>query len=66
MKEDLRGRLAVLRRVEYVRKKRKKKEYVRTAFYRDPFKFIKGLFDQKKGGQLKATTLEMEKYLRNT
>ncbi|ONI45671.1 hypothetical protein AN642_00195 [Epulopiscium sp. SCG-B10WGA-EpuloA2] len=58
--------LLSLRRAEYLRKRRKKKEYVRTAFYRDPFKFVKGLFSQEKGGQLKATKLEVEKYLRNT
>ena len=66
MQEELRGRLAVLRRAEYLRKKRKRKEYARTAFYRDPFKFVKGLFNQEKGGQLKATKLEVKKYLRNT
>ena len=41
-------------------------EYERTAFYRDPFKFVKGLFNQEKGGQLKATKAEVEEYLRNT
>ena len=56
----------MLRRAEYLRKKRKKIEYVRTAFYREPFKFAKGLFNQEKGGQLKATKSEVEEYLRNT
>jgi len=46
---------AILRRAKYLRKKRKKIEYVRTAFYRDPFKLVRGLFNQKNGGQLKAT-----------
>ena len=55
LQEELRSRLAILRRAEYLRKKRKKIDYVRTAFYRDPFKFVKGLFNQEKGGQLKAT-----------
>jgi len=49
LQEELRSRLAILRRAEYLRKKRKKIEYVRTAFYRDPFKFVKGLFNQEKG-----------------
>ena len=30
-----------------------------TVFYRDPFKFVKGLFNQEKGGQLKATKSEV-------
>ena len=30
------------------------------------FRFVKGLFNQEKGGQLKATKAEVEKYLRNT
>ena len=59
-----RSRLTILRRAEYI--KRKKIEYVRTAFYRDLFKFVKGLFNQEKGGQLKATKSEVEEYLRNT
>ena len=66
LQEELRGRLAVLRRAEHLRKKRRKKERTRTAFYRDPFKFLKGLFSQEKGGQLRASRLEVEDYLRNT
>ena len=66
LQEELRSRLAILRRAEHLRKKRKKMEDVRTAFYRDPFKFVKGLFNQEKGGQLKETKSEVEEYLRNT
>ena len=66
LQEESRSGLAILRRAEYLRKKRQKKEYVRTAFYRDPFKFVKGLLNQEKGGQLKATKSEVEKYLRNS
>ena len=62
----MRSRLAILRRAEYIRKKRRKKEYVRTAFYSDPFEFVKGLFNQEKRGQLKATKSQVEEYLRNT
>ncbi|XP_049449241.1 uncharacterized protein LOC125899203 [Epinephelus fuscoguttatus] len=66
LQEELRSRLAVLRRAEHLRKKRRKKEYARTGYFRDPFKFVKGLFSQEKGGQLKAERLEVEEYLRNT
>lgn len=48
MQEELISRLAVLRRAEQLRRKRKKKEQVRTAFYRDPFNFVKGMFSQEK------------------
>ena len=36
------------------------------AFYRDPFKFVKGMFSQGKGGQLKASKQEVEEYLKKT
>ena len=36
LQEELRSRLAILRRAEYFRRKRKKIKYVRTAFYRAP------------------------------
>ncbi|MDG2555567.1 hypothetical protein P7M41_26620, partial [Vibrio parahaemolyticus] len=65
LQEELRSRLAVLRRAERLRKKRRKKEHARTGFFRDPFMFVKGLFSQEKGGQLKAERLEVEEYLRN-
>ena len=35
-------------------------------FYRDPFKFVKGLLNHEKRGQLKAKKSEVEEYLRNT
>jgi len=40
--------------------------FCRTVFYRDPFKFVKGLFNKEKGGHIKATKSEVEEYLRNT
>ena len=52
----MRSSLAILRRAEYLRKKKNKKELVRTAFYRDPFKFVKGLFNQENQGQMECPT----------
>ena len=66
LQEELRSRLIVLRRAEHLREKRKKKERARSAFFRNPFNFVKGLFNQEKGGQLKAAKLEVEEYLRLT
>ena len=57
----MRGRLRILRRAEHLEKK---KEEERTAFYRDPFKFVQGLFSQEKGGHLKSSKLKEENYLR--
>lgn len=61
--EKLRSRLAALRRADHLRKKKRKKEYVRTAFFRNPLRFLKGLFNQEKRGQLRAARLEVEEYL---
>ena len=66
LQEELRCRLATLRRAENLRRKRKEKERVRTLFYKDPFKFVKGLFNQEKGGILRTSKEEVEEYLRKT
>ncbi len=44
LQEDLKHRLSKLRRAESLRMRRKKKEKARTDFYKDPFKFVKGIF----------------------
>lgn len=56
----LRSRLPTFRRAELLRKKKRKKENVRTAF-----KFVKGLLNWDKGRQLKSARVEVEEYLRN-
>lgn len=60
---DIKQRLATLRRAECLRKQHKKKERMRTAFYRDPYKFVKGLFVKEKTGTLKR---ELEQHLKKT
>ena len=45
---EIRGRLATLRRAENLVKNHRKKERTRSTFYKDPFKFVKGLFIKKK------------------
>lgn len=65
MQEKLRSKLAALRRADTLRKWKRKKEYVRTAFFRNPLGFVKGLFNHEKGGQLRAVRLKVEEYLRN-
>ncbi len=59
-------RLATLRRAECLRKQRKKKQRTRTAFYRDPYKFVKDLFVKETTGTLKVHVRELEEHLRKT
>ena len=59
----MRERLAVLRRAENIRKNRKKKSRARVAFYKDPFKFVKSLFDRQKSGCLMEPKQKLEEYL---
>lgn len=66
LQEDLKQRLAKLRRAERLRKQHKKKERARTGFYRDPYRFTKNLFDKGKSGSLKVTARELEEHLRKT
>lgn len=54
-----------MRRAERLRK-RYKKERAITNFYKDPFKFVKKLFTSEKNGTLKASTIELERYLEET
>ncbi|KAJ8393829.1 hypothetical protein AAFF_G00055580 [Aldrovandia affinis] len=52
LQTDLKGRLGRLRRAENLRTRRKRKERARTTFYKDPFRFVKGLFTKEKSGHL--------------
>ncbi|KAK0153233.1 hypothetical protein N1851_005106 [Merluccius polli] len=45
------------------RKNRKKKSRARVAFYKDPFKFVKSLFDRQKSGSLMEPKQKLEEYL---
>ena len=63
---DIKQRLASLRRAESLRLQRKKKEKARAAFYKNPYRFVKGLFTKEKSGSLKIARAELEEYLRST
>ena len=45
-----------------IRKKRKKKSGVRVAFYKDPFTFVKSLFNRQKSGSLMEPKQILEEY----
>jgi len=42
------------------------KECARANFYKDPFKFVKKLYTSEKNGTLKASRVELERYLEDT
>ncbi|KAL6462518.1 hypothetical protein MHYP_G00289400 [Metynnis hypsauchen] len=63
---DIKQRLVTLRRAEYLRRQRRKKERARVSFYKNPFKFTKSLFVQEKSGTLKAPLKDIEEFLKNT
>lgn len=65
LQDELKSKLVKLRRAEAMRKRRKKKERARVAFYRDPFRFVKTLFSKEKSGNLKVGKKEVEEYFRN-
>lgn len=64
LQEDLKHRLSKFRRAESLRMRRKKKEKVRIDFYKDPFKFVRGIFTKEKSGSLKTSKDQVEEYLR--
>lgn len=66
LQAGIKSRLSSLRKTETLRKRRKKKEHTRTQFYKDPYKFLKGLFSKEKSGILKTTKKDLEDHLRNT
>ena len=43
-----------VRLATHLRRRRKKKEQARAAFYKDPFKLVKSLFTQEKMGSLRV------------
>lgn len=62
---QIRARLAHLRRAERIRKRESRREKARTSFLRDPFKYARGLLKEKKSGTLQASEQELEDYIRD-
>ena len=54
LKDDLRSRLALLRKAERRRKMRKAERRKRAAFYENPRNFTKKLFEENKNGVLEV------------
>ncbi|KAI8485265.1 hypothetical protein Bbelb_370120 [Branchiostoma belcheri] len=64
--EEVRTRLKSLRRAERLRKKRKRKQKQRAAFFKNSYKFARGLLEEKKGGSLSVGREELEAHLEET
>ena len=66
LRDGLRSRLALLMKAERRRKMRKAKRRKRAAFYENPHKFTKKLFEENKSGVLEVPQDELEGHLRRT
>ncbi|XP_016406634.1 uncharacterized protein LOC107739136 [Sinocyclocheilus rhinocerous] len=62
---QIQARLADLRCAERIRKHRNRKEKARLSFLRDPFKFARGLLEEKKSGKLHTTQQELEVFIKS-
>ncbi|KAJ8375377.1 hypothetical protein SKAU_G00059570 [Synaphobranchus kaupii] len=62
--DQLKARLANLRRAERIRKRRSRKEKARASFFRDPFKYARGLLKEKKSGKLETTAEELQNHIK--
>ncbi|KAF7648495.1 hypothetical protein LDENG_00156220 [Lucifuga dentata] len=62
--DQLKGRLANLRRAERIRKHRSRKEKARASFFQDPFKYARSLLEEKKSRKLQVTAEELENHMK--
>ncbi|KAL6489820.1 hypothetical protein MHYP_G00001650 [Metynnis hypsauchen] len=62
--EEVRKRLAGLRRAERIRKRNRRKEKERASFFKDPFKHARQLLEEKKTGKLEITREQLEQHVR--
>ena len=66
LRDDLRSQVAVLSKAERRRKIRQNRRRKRTAFYENPHKFTKKLFEENKSGVLDVPQEELENHLKRT
>ncbi|KAL2097226.1 hypothetical protein ACEWY4_006433 [Coilia grayii] len=59
---DLKQKLAKPRHADRIRKRRKRKEKERRAFFQDPFGYARQLLDEKRSGKLDISKEELEQY----
>ncbi|KAL0188639.1 hypothetical protein M9458_015738, partial [Cirrhinus mrigala] len=62
--EEVRKRLAGLRRAERIRKRSQRKQKERANFFKDPFKYARQLLEEKKSGKLEITREKLEQHVK--
>ncbi len=62
--EEVRKRLARLRRAECIRKRGKRKQKERASFFKDPFKHARQLLEEKKSSKLEITREQLEQHVK--
>ncbi|XP_058614749.1 uncharacterized protein LOC131529194 [Onychostoma macrolepis] len=61
---QIRAKLTNLRRMERIRKRKRRKEKARSSFFQDPFRYARNLLEEKKNGTLHITGQELEEYIK--
>ena len=62
--DDIKQKLAKLRRAERLRRRQKRKEKERKDFFRDPFRFCRQLLDEKRSGKLSISKEDLEQHIK--
>ncbi|KAG1932793.1 hypothetical protein F2P79_020826 [Pimephales promelas] len=62
--EEVRKRLAGLRRAERIRKRSQRKQKERANFFKDPFRHARQLLEEKKSGRLETTREKLEQHVK--
>lgn len=62
--DEIKQKLAKLRRAERIRRRRKRKEKERKNFFKDPFRYARQLLDEKRSGKLAITKEDLEHYIK--
>ncbi|KAJ8397209.1 hypothetical protein AAFF_G00440430 [Aldrovandia affinis] len=62
--DEVKRKLASLRRAEHIRKRRKRKEKERDNFFKNPFKHAKQLLEDKKSVKLEVTKEKLKQHIR--
>ncbi len=62
--DEIRRRLTNLRRAERIRRRRKRKEKERSSFFRNPFRYARGLLEEKTSGILDVSKEELQEHIR--
>ncbi|KAJ8394722.1 hypothetical protein AAFF_G00043220 [Aldrovandia affinis] len=62
--DEVKRKLASLRRAERICKRRKRKEKERANFFKNPFKHARQLLEDKKSGKLEVTKEKLEQHIR--